>query len=200
MKIINTKTVTLTSEDQKALIGYVLVTNWGELAAKNNLDSEISSEIDTNQVSNDVKDALVKEYGPVWGDIASIELQSGYQAPEYHSRVPVTIKVSIQEISDLKREELRRNYKPDHQRYAVNDSQNPIENGEFVRYSDYAEVLDNLNITINALNKMALALRPPKGREDEIYKAGHIQFDNNVRTFAQDAFREIGIKDASLRD
>ncbi len=104
LKVINTKTVTLQSEDQKALLGYVLVTNWGELAAKDDLSDETSREIETEQVS------------------------------------------------------------------------------------------------ISALSKMALALRPPMGREDEIYKAGHIQFDNNVRTFAQDAFKEIGIKDISLRD
>lgn len=95
MKIINTKTITLQSEDQKALLGYVLVTNWGELAAKDDLSAETSREIETEQVSNDVKEALSKEYGTIW-EVAAIELQSGAQAPEFHTRVPVTIKVSIQ--------------------------------------------------------------------------------------------------------
>ena len=199
MKIINTKTVTLKSEDQKALLGYVLVTNFGELAAKANLEDEMSHEIETDQVSEDVKDALTKEYGTVW-DVAAIELQNGAMAPEFHSRVPVTIKVSIQETSEMTRHELPRTYQPNHKRYAENDGLIPSENGEFVKYEDYAEVADKLDIAIHALRKMALALRPPMGREDEIYKAGHIQFDNNVRGFAQDAFKEIGIADTSLRD
>lgn len=200
MKIINTKTVTLQSEDQKALLGYVLVTNWGELAAKNSLEDEMSHEIDTDQVSQDVKDALAKEYGAIWGDVSVIELQSGSQAPEFHSRVPVTIKVSIQEAHELTRHELPRTYNPDHKRFTQNNGLVPSENGEFVKYEDYAEVADKLDLAIHALRKMALALRPPMGREDEIYKAGHIQFDNNVRGFAQNAFKEIGIADTSLRD
>lgn len=199
MKIINTKTVTLKSEDQKALLGYVLVTNWGELAAKDDLSAETSCEIATEQVSKDIKDALSKEYGTIW-DVAAIELQSGAQAPEFHTRVPVTIKVSIQEETKLARHDLPRTYQPNHKRYTENNGLILSSDGEFVKYSDYAEVADKLEIAISALSKMALALRPPMGREDEIYKAGHIQFDNNVRTFAQDAFREIGIKDTSLRD
>lgn len=201
MKIINTKTVTLKSEDQKALLGYVLVTNWGELAAKDDLSSETSREIATEQVSKDVKEALSKEFGTIW-DVAAIELQSGAQAPEFHKHVPVTIKVSIQEEAKMARHDLPRTYQPNHKRYTENNGLVLSSDGEFVKYSDYAEVADKLEIAISALSKMALALRlrVPLGREDEIYKAGHIQFDNNVRAFAQDAFREIGIKDISLRD
>lgn len=43
----------------------------------------------------------------------------------------------------------------------------------------------------SALRKMELSLRPPQGRENEIYQAGTVQFQNNVRQFAVEALDKV---------
>lgn len=81
------------------------------------------------------------------------------------------------------------------QRFTENNGLVESPQGEFVRHEEYVELEDKLEIAISALRKMNLALKPPMGREDEIFKAGEIQFNDNVRHFAQKAFAEIGVED-----
>lgn len=47
------------------------------------------------------------------------------------------------------------------------------------------------NVLRTALRKMELSLRPPQGRENEIYQAGTVQFQNNVRQFAVEALDKV---------
>ncbi|MDT2909316.1 hypothetical protein [Lactococcus lactis] len=53
--------------------------------------------------------------------------------------------------------------------------------------------LDNETLKM-ALVKIELALRPPLGREKEVFQAGEIQFNDNVRLLAQRALAEVASK------